>query len=77
MIKKDELKVTFEIRVNSIYIYIYIYIFIYYIDICGLVDLIGLVLACLVFLAALHPKVSIYTFISHLKFNLCNSTRPF
>ena len=32
--------------------------------------LVGLVLYCLVFLAALHPKVSLYKFISQLKYNL-------
>ena len=44
---------------------------------CGLIGLIDLVLSCLFCLSALHPKVSLYTFISHLKCNLCTSTRPF
>ena len=37
---------------------------------CGLFGLIGLVLSCLVFLATLHLKVSLYKFIAHLKCNL-------
>ena len=37
---------------------------------CGLFGLIGLVFTAWFFVPVLHPKVSLYKFISHLKCNL-------
>ena len=76
------LEVTFEIRVNSIYPYMGIYV-LYNVGIYCIYWYLRVIwfnwfsFVLLIFLAALHPKMSVLLSILYLKVNLFYSTHPF
>ena len=71
-IKKDELRVKrlhfkYELIVYTYILYRYLWVIWFN----------GFSFVLFIFLAALHPKISLYKFISDLRFNHFASTRPF